>query len=84
MAISPAECTVVADEDAENLKNLERSIDDKLRKEFDPSSGRFVFFVPGGVRRQVINALIEKYEAVGWKVQYRSDQRDGAWLDFRA
>ena len=83
MAISPTECVVVAEEDMENLKNLERKIDDKLRKEFDPSSGRFVFYISENVRRNVINALIVKYEAVGWKVAYGYDQRDGDWLDFR-
>jgi len=83
MAISPLECAAVAEEDKEQLKSLERKIDDKLRTEFDPSSGRFVFSISGSVRRNVINALIVKYEAVGWKVDYGFDQRDGEWLDFR-
>ncbi|OGH69061.1 MAG: hypothetical protein A2754_02500 [Candidatus Magasanikbacteria bacterium RIFCSPHIGHO2_01_FULL_47_8] len=84
MAISPQECIVVAQEDKGLLESLEQKIDNKLRTEFDSSSGRYVFSLSGSVRQVVVNALIAKYKAAGWRVvEYGSDQRDVAWFSFR-
>jgi hypothetical protein len=41
--------------------------------------------VPKGMNREVFTILKEKYLAAGWKsVEWKSEQRDGDWLEFKA
>jgi len=67
------------------LKQLEKKIDEALIEDFMPGSRKDICMnvpeelYPG---TPVYQRLMEMYEGAGWKVEYQSDQREGAWLRF--
>lgn len=70
-------------EDRRILQNLEREIDDKIRKEFPDYTGGVFIDVPAGLKPRIMRKIEQMYSDNGWSVQYNSSQRDGDFWQFK-
>ena len=83
MALGPQFLTELFQKD---LKSCEEEIDSMLSGHTTFGQYRTITTkVPKGMNREVFTILKEKYLAAGWKsVEWKSEQRDGDWLEFKA
>ena len=64
------------------LEELEMVIDSSLIQDFSGGSATIDLDQVGGLRTFVIERLLDKYRAQGWKVGINYDQRDGDFIRF--
>lgn len=79
MTIKPQETRELNEDEKEEVRRLEKSIDKRLM-ESDSEYGITVDIQ--STRPKVYKELIRMYDLAGWKVRYQSDQRDGDYLLF--
>lgn len=83
MALGPQFLTELFQKD---LKSCEEEIDRMLSENKTFGYNKTITTkVPKGMNREIFAVLKEKYLAAGWKsVEWKSEQRDGDWLEFKA
>lgn len=83
MAIRPAKAVEEMDRRiAAQVQNLERQIDILLAREYYTGAPNVVFSLSDHLHEKALKEIIRRFESAGWKVEYKSDQRDGSWLEF--
>jgi hypothetical protein len=78
--VTPQQCTKMTEKEAQEFKALEAHIDAELQAKFLP--GQTLTIAVGDASGRLIRRVKELY-GTHWKVEYNSDQRDGAWFSFR-
>jgi hypothetical protein len=74
----------------EKLKNeasiIEKKLDHLLsNSHFSPGGSSISISIPSGMTRNHFLILKQRYLDAGWKdLSWRSEQRDGEWLEFKA
>jgi len=84
MVVGPHELKdIIEKEDQPKMEQLEARIDACLKDTFTGQGGVYVGSnLFSDVRPLLVNAVLDKYRAAGWDVQYHSDQRDGDCYTF--
>lgn len=85
MVKTPQELTKPTEEDRAKVRRLEQQIDAALERGFEPGGQRRVTIsLPDGLYpgSRVYCLLKSMYTHAGWNVEYHSDQREGAWMEF--
>lgn len=75
MAIKPSELETLSEGEVAILKDAEREIDESLRDPLNKSdNGSYFIDVPDMLDEgnRVYLALVKKYEAAGWSIQYET------------
>ncbi|MFC1698098.1 hypothetical protein ACFL1H_07175 [Nanoarchaeota archaeon] len=82
MVITPQEAEKMTQYEDDFIQNLEEQIDDALKSKF-MGSGSVSVNLPslGGIRRNAVDRVMQDYRRAGWNVTYKSDQREGNWLE---
>jgi len=82
MAITPRQAREQAKPTQEEMKRLEDIVDKALVENMKKGGCAYidVSIFPTSIARETI---IQCYRNAGWSVQYRSDQRDDDYLEFK-
>ena len=82
--ISPSEIQkALTTTDQDLLRQAEKHIDEALQREFGNRPEVWINIQPAWTPR-IVEELIRRYRAAGWKVRKECDQRDGNALVFIA
>lgn len=88
MAISKTSALNLTPEEKQQLRGLEVLIDQLLTKKYHPGADYctidpFDLNLPtDSFPPRMKNALADLYSKAGWKVEFKTDQRDGWWIQF--
>lgn len=82
--LTPAELRSFIDvTDAAAVQALTESLEAHLTREWAPS-GRAVTAALGKEPQRVVETVIARLAASGWRATYHDDQREGRWLSIEA
>ncbi len=84
MVVGPKELKdIIEKEDQPKMEQLEARIDACLKDTFTGQGNVYIGSqLFSDIRPLLVNTVLDKYRAVGWAVQYHSDQRDGDCYTF--
>lgn len=65
------------------MQQFEATVDEELTRRFAGRGQGVSVGVPRGIRRFVLDQVLDKYRQAGWNVQIVYDQRDGDYIEFK-
>ena len=84
MAISKRELIgFLTEEQDKEVEALENRIDERLKTNYVPDGRVIVDLITNYPNERVRLELEHRYREQGWDITFRSDQRDGSWIELR-